>query len=362
MVLALTPGPAYAVEDYIAVDTAPLSDSIHHWRMNHGRDRDDPLYAPEQIVEIADNMLRYQNSDGGWPKDLDWMAKIPYETVKEIGGRGLGRSTFDNRSTYTHVQYLARVHAQTQMDRHRNASQKGLQYILDSQHKSGGWRGADVDGITFNDDVMTGIMNLLLNIREGAPEFDWISDETRVALDAALDRAIDATLKCQILIEGRYTGWCQQHSHDTFAPIKARTYELPSVCPAETTSILRVLMRLSDPDETIHARVRSAVEWMKASAIHGVRLERVDIEPVREKYHTITQDRVIVEDPDAPPIWTRFYELETNRPFFCNRDGIIVYSLAEVALERRTGYGWYGSWPAKVIDVEYPAWEAKHRK
>lgn len=24
---------------------------------------------------------------------------------------------------------------------------------------------------------------------------------------------------------------------------------------------------------------------------------------------------------DCPTLWARFYELETNRPFFCDRDG-----------------------------------------
>ena len=36
----------------------------------------------------------------------------------------------------------------------------------------------------------------------------------------------------------------------------------------------------------------------------------------------------------------------------------VVVSLAEVALERRTGYGWYGHWPQRLLDREYPAWRA----
>ncbi len=42
---------------------------------------------------------------------------------------------------------------------------------------------------------------------------------------------------------------------------------------------------------------------------------------------TIKKDRVLVDDPDAPGLWPRYCELEDNRPFFCNRDGIKVYSL-----------------------------------
>ena len=31
---------------------------------------------------------------------------------------------------------------------------------------------------------------------------------------------------------------------------------------------------------------------------------------------------------DCPTLWARFYELETNRPFFCDRDGIKKYDIS----------------------------------
>ena len=69
-------------------------------------------------------------------------------------------------------------------------------------------------------------------------------------------------------------------------------------------------------------------------------------------------DRVVLPDPQAPPIWARFYELGTNRPLFCNRDSKPVYSLAEVARERRTGYGWYNYAPQEVLR-KYPEWQQR---
>ncbi|MEO9031633.1 MAG: hypothetical protein ABI285_00205 [Ginsengibacter sp.] len=39
---------------------------------------------------------------------------------------------------------------------------------------------------------------------------------------------------------------------------------------------------------------------------------------------------------------------------------VILYGLEaaknHVTRERRTGYGWYGYWPEKLIDIEYPKW------
>jgi len=43
---------------------------------------------------------------------------------------------------------------------------------------------------------------------------------------------------------------------------------------------------------------------------------------------------------------------------FCNRDSKVVYSLAEVARERRSGYAWYTYNPQKVL-AKYPAWSQK---
>ena len=87
--------------------------------------------------------------------------------------------------------------------------------------------------------------------------------------------------------------------------------------------------------------------------------ETFEAEPVTYTWHTSTTDRRIVPDPDAPPLWARFYDLETSEPFLANRDGKRVATLAEVQRERRTGYDWYGSWPAELLARDYPAWKAR---
>ncbi|HXR82948.1 MAG TPA: pectate lyase, partial [Hanamia sp.] len=74
------------------------------------------------------------------------------------------------------------------------------------------------------------------------------------------------------------------------------------------------------------------------------------------KFHEAKTDKIVVHDSAAPPLWTRYYELKTNRPLFANRDGKKVYNLSDVSRERRTGYAWYGYWPQEIISSEYPAW------
>jgi len=60
------------------------------------------------------------------------------------------------------------------------------------------------------------------------------------------------------------------------------------------------------------------------------------------------------KDPSGSPIWARFYEIETNRPFFCDRDGIKKYRLEEISSGRQNAYAWYnyaGDKVAKAYDI-----------
>ncbi|MCG3195901.1 MAG: pectate lyase [Candidatus Omnitrophica bacterium] len=341
------------------IEISQFQDSINHWQNKHGRDRKDQRWKPSQVVEIADNILQYQNPDGGWPKSIDWLAKIPAEEVREIYRSSIHRSTLDNRNTYPQVEYIAKVYSQTGIERFRESAARGLEYILAEQRPSGGWRGSDVDAITFNDDVMVGVMTLLLDIREGVEHFSWLDETRRKRVAEALDRAVSVTLACQIEVDGTKTAWCQQHDHQNLKPVAARTFELPSICGQESVGIVRFLMKLKDPSPEARGAVEAAVQWFEQAAIRGLRLERVPIPAQRFENHTATHDVVVVSDPAAPRMWARYYDLETGKPFFCNRDGRKVESLAEVEIERRTGYAWYGYWPESLLRDDYPSWRER---
>jgi len=344
---------------YEAIDLHPLLDGASHWRKRYGRDRNDAMYEPMQIVHIAENMLVYQNADGGWPNNVDWQADIDPDTVRAIKGERRMISTFDNHNTFTQIDYLAKVYVATDLERYRESLEKGLDYVFREQRPAGGWRGWDVDAITYNDGVMIGIMTLLRDIVNGELQFAWTSDDLRARAKESLDRAIDVTLKCQIVVNGKKTGWCQQHDHETFEPVEARTYELPSITAGQTTRIVQFLMTIENPSPEIVDAIESAVRWFDEAKIEGIRLKRMKIDPVRFRNHTATTNLIVVKDPGAPPLWARFHEIGTNRPFMANRDGKKVYSLSEVVLERRTGYTWYGGWPLGLLKHDYPAWKAR---
>jgi pectate lyase len=92
------------------------------------------------------------------------------------------------------------------------------------------------------------------------------------------------------------------------------------------------------------------VKWFQKSAIHGKRYELI-----RDKSLKYGVDRRLSDDPSAPPLWARFYEIETNKPMFADRDGVKRYDLSEVGEERRAKYAWYGTWCDKALS-QYPKW------
>ena len=68
--------------------------------------------------------------------------------------------------------------------------------------------------------------------------------------------------------------------------------------------------------------MKSGAEWYAASKVTGIRQIWVD------------GDKKAIEDKDAPPLWGRFYDIETNRPIFSGRDGVKKFSMNEI--EART--------------------------
>jgi len=152
------------------------------------------------------------------------------------------------------------------------------------------------------------------------------------------------------------TGWCAQYDPATLQPRGARTYEHPSIDGRETVDVVRYLMRIERPTPAVVSAVEAAVGWLRSAKITGW---RVVMRPSPAGPRGV--DRVLVADAAAPPLWARFYEIGTNRPIYSGRDGVIKFSLAEIEIERRTGYNWIDTFAAELLETEYPAWRRRLR-
>jgi PelA/Pel-15E family pectate lyase len=152
-------------------------------------------------------------------------------------------------------------------------------------------------------------------------------------------------------VNGQVTVWCAQHDAITLAPAPARTYELPSFSGSESVKIVRYLMSLPEPSPRVVAAVDAAVAWLRAHALRGIRVERRPDPSTPRGY-----DLFVVDDPSAPLLWARFYDLETAQPIFVGRDGVKREQLSDIEYERRTGYSYLGGYATSLLDEEYPAW------
>lgn len=357
------------------ISTDGFRSGAHHWRKIRDESRfiqatpEQPRYSEDQFEAIATNILSFQRANGGWPKDYDMLAILTEEQLKIIRETHLREDTsYDNDNIHSQVEYLARAYTAFGRVQWREACERGVDFMLASQLPSGGFpqRFPKPKGyaahITFNDGVMIGVLNVLKDIADREPHFTWIDETRRMRAVVALDAGIECILKCQISANDRLTGWCQQHDAASFEAASARTFELASICPQETTAIVRFLMRIDQPSKRIIGSIESAVHWLSQVQLQGISVKRVPSTPEEFQRHSADFDVVVVQEPHAPVIWARHYEIGSDRPVFAGRDAVKRYALAQIERERRTGTPWYGNWPERLLQTEYPPWKSKvHR-
>ncbi len=318
-------------------------------------------YVGAEASRIAENVLGHQRTSGGWPKNVDMAVVLGERENAELARQtNQNDATIDNGATSTQITYLARVFNATRQARFKAGAMKGIDYLLAAQYDNGGWPQfyPGPEGyqrhITFNDDAMINVMNLLAALADRRQPYGFVDEGRRRASETAVRKGVECILACQVSVNGRLTAWCAQHDEKTLQPAPARTYEKVSLSGMETVAIVRFLMLLKTPDSRVVAAVTSAVAWLDEVRLTGIRVEQRSNAELPGG-----RDRVVVRDPTAPPIWARFYEIGTNRPIFSGRDGVVRYGLAEIEVERRTGYQWYVSTPNKLLGEEYPAWRKR---
>lgn len=325
------------------------------------RETSPAFFAGAEARRIGDQMLLWQRCTGGWPKNVDMcspMSDAERQQVLADKGR-IDDSTTDNGATTTQMTYLARLWQQTKDQRYREAFNQGVNYLLSGQYENGGWpqfwpkmRGYQVH-ITFNDNAMVNTMTLLRNIAESKEPYQGLVDSALNArMMSAYYKGVECILNTQMVINDTLTVWCQQHDRHTYAPAKARAYELPSYCTQESAAIVALLMSLPNPDERVIKAVDAAVAWFEKHKITGYRLEKTG------RKGEPGADTRLVADSTAGPLWARYYDLEHCQPYVCDRDGVPRKHLWEIGPERRNGYSWYNDRPLSVLK-KYPKWKKK---
>jgi len=294
-------------------------------------------FSSEEGCRALTNVLSHQSSRGDWPKNQNSAAQ------QFTGDANTIKGTFDNGATTSELRLLARAFNATGDKRLQTAFSKGLDHILAAQYTNGGWPQYSPPParsyhrhITFNDDAMRRLLEFLRDVATTS-EFSFVDKSKRALAQKAFDRGIECIVKCQVRVNGQLTVWCAQHDEVTLEPRPARSYELVSLSGAESAGLLQLLMSLERPSPEIVRTVYAGARWFETSKLTGLRETKVN------------GDKKVIRDPDAPPLWARFYEIGSNRPIYSGRDGIRKYDIAEIEPERRNGYAWHGAWGAEVL-------------
>lgn len=330
-----------------------------NWKQSLRQDAD--WYSSDEAVRVADIVILYQREAGGWPKNTDMAVELSSSDIEKLREAKNDNEdcTIDNGATHTQLRYLARVYQATKLERLQTAFNDGVEFLLKIQYDNGGWpqfpyKKGYYTHITFNDGAMIGVMNVLKDIADAKQPYAFVADDLSKRCAEAFKKGVQCILDCQIEVDGARTVWCAQHDETTLKPAPARTYEKISLSGAESAGVVEFLMELDKPSPQIKGAIHAAMAWFEAAAIHGTKVVQKPDPNLPKGY-----DRIVVKDESAPPMWARFYEIGTNRPIFCGRDGVIKYSLAEIEHERRVGYSWYTNNPSKLVNRIYPEWKAK---
>ena len=343
-----------------------FEDAISHWQMKRGEDY--PRYDAGEVAAIADNILLMQRNNGGWVQNRDPLQVMAPEDVAQlISEKDEVRGSFDNRNVFTQIEYLMGAFAVTSDARYREGAVQGFDYLLRNQFKTcGGWPHTvppdnDYQGrITIADEVFSGPLTLLRRIAEAKAPFDAFDAATRAEAKAALAKGEDCLLRLQVRQAGRLTGWAGQYDPVTLAPMGGRSFELPAIVSQETAAITKYLMSIKNPSPEVIASIEGSAAWLSEVQIDGMRLETVTLDAAQSyMYHDAKYDRRLTEDPDAPPLWARFYDLGDNSVVLANRDGVRAERYDQVDIERRTGYSWYGEWATTLLARDYPKWQCR---
>jgi PelA/Pel-15E family pectate lyase len=285
--------------------------------------------------DLAKIVISYQLPCGGWSKAIDY-SKGPRTPGTQFVAQGHPwhfAGTFDNHSTTEQLKFLVRTQALHPDDAIKASIERGIDYTLAAQTPNGGWpqcfplEGAYHDGITFNDNAMTNVLELLQLISSGKDSFAWIDQARRDAAASALQRGHAAVLKLQHSI------WSPQYDLMTQEVIGARGFELAGLSAAESIELVRYLMKIRKPSKEIRDSIELALKWFNEHQL-----------PAGE---------------DGKPRWARFNDPRTGIPFFPGkRDGRAHADYDEMRKTNPGGYDYFTTKGNELIGK----WADKWRK
>ncbi len=237
-----------------------------------------------------------------WPGFNTWPADRPEP--------GTDNSTFDDGNTFAAAETLYRLWWVTKEQRYYEGWRRAMDYILRAQKAYGGGgypQGFPSGGYhryaTFNDGVMRNCVSTLLRAYQRTGDRRYYASVVRCG-------------EWLIKVRKPGQGWGAQHDAEGNVA-SARSFEPPGLEPPATSDAIGILVTIYNwtGDEKYLNGIQDAADWLK----------KVQLSPGR---------------------WARYYNPETNKPWYRNRAGQDVDRSGA-----KGGYTWEGSWGNKGIQL-----------
>ncbi|MBR4347984.1 MAG: pectate lyase [Fibrobacter sp.] len=337
-----------------AADYTPPSTAVSKINSYRGYSELTDAASGMDIDQYTYNMTTWQISNGGFDKAHADKYKSAYtggdkSSWRSASGGDLG--TIDNNATIQEMRLLAVRYKATTNSNYKSTFKssfnKAVNFILTMQRSTGGlpqvWpkRGNYSDHVTLNDNAMIRAMVTMMDIANSTSPFDSdiIDDATRAKMQTAVEKALQYLLKAQIVNDGKLTVWCAQHDTANYAPRPARAYELESKSGSESAGTVWFLMNWPNQTTEIQNAVKGAIAWYKKTRVVGL-------------YFNKREGKF--EQREGNVLWYRFYEVNNDNYFFCDRDGASTKTqdFTKISEERRTGYQWAGDYGTALLSTE----------
>lgn len=318
-------------------------------------------FAGPEAKRIADNIVSFQTPAGGWGKNQDrsgpprqrgqsWVTGDHGSSDAEISYVG----TIDNNATIDEIRFLAayqQAHPGADGEPYRAALVRGLAYLIAMQMPNGGYpqvfplQGGYHDAVTFNDDALAQVGELLRDAAAGSDGFSMLNPGQRAGARAAYDRLVALVLRAQVVSGGKLSGWAQQYDTLALTPAGARNFEPISLSTGESSGILMMLMSDPSPSSAMRRAIENGVAWLRATAIADMAWKKGD--------KGVKQLTVM---PGADPLWPRYIDIASGKALFGDRDRTIHDAVTDLSPERQNGYAWYVTTPGKALKA-YERWK-----
>src|SRR3990172_3551165 len=89
-------------------------------------DNPDDFYGSPESIRVAENVLLYQNDNGGWPKNIEMARQLSDSQQAQLRkSHNRSETLIDNGATWTQICFLAKVYEATGDQRFADAAIRG---------------------------------------------------------------------------------------------------------------------------------------------------------------------------------------------------------------------------------------------